>query len=40
MEKQKDGKDLTFSRMYLVGKVEKWRDKKLFYLVEKKSKKI
>ena len=26
--------------MYLVGRVEKWRDEKLFYLVEKKSERI
>ena len=40
MEKWKDGKDLVFSRMCLVKRVEKWRDEKLFCLVEKKSERI
>ena len=40
IEKWKDRKDLVFSYMYLVGRVEKWRDGKLFYLVEKKSERI
>ena len=39
-EKWKDIKDLVFFYMYLVGRVEKWRDGKLFYLVEKKSERI
>ena len=26
--------------MCLIGRVEKWRDEKLFYLVEKKNKRI
>ena len=38
-EKQEDRKDLGFSHMCLIGRVEKWRDEKLFYLVEKKKKK-
>ena len=33
-------KDLVFSRMCLVGRIEKWRDEKLFYLIEKKSERI
>ena len=40
IEKWKDIKDLVFSRMCLVGRVEKWRDGKLFCLVEKKSERI
>ena len=40
IEKWKDRKDLVFSHMCLVGRVEKWKDGKLFYLVEKKSERI
>ena len=35
-----DRKDLVFSYMCLVGRVEKWRNEKLFCLVEKKSEMI
>ena len=35
-----DRKDLVFSCMCLVGRVEKWREGKLFCLVEKKSERI
>ena len=37
---REDRKDLVFSHMCLVGRVEKWKDGKLFYLVEKKSERI
>ena len=37
IEKLKDRKDLVFSHMCLVGRVEKWKDRKLFCLVEKKN---
>ena len=40
IEKWNDKKDLIFSCMCLVERVEKWRDGKLFYLAEKKSEKI
>ena len=40
IEKFKDRKDLVFSHMCLVGRVEKWRDEKLFCLVEKKKVRI
>ena len=40
IEKWKDRKNLVLSRMCLVGRVEKWRDEKLFCLVEKKSERI
>ena len=40
MEKLKNKKDLVFPRMYLVGGVEKWKSRKLFCLVEKKSVRI
>ena len=40
IEKWKDRKDLVFSCMCLVGRVEKWRDGKLFCLIEKKSERI
>ena len=35
-----DRKDLVFSCMCLVGRVKKWREGKLFCLVEKKSERI
>ena len=31
---------IVFSHMYLVGRIEKWEDRKLLYLVEKKSERI
>ena len=31
---------IVFSHMYLVGRIEKWKDRKLLYLVEKKSERI
>ena len=31
---------IVFSYMYLVGRIEKWKDRKLLYLVEKKSERI
>ena len=37
MEKWKDRKDLAFSHLCLVRRVEKWRDEKLFCLVEIKN---
>ena len=37
MEKWEDRKDLVFSYVCLVGGVEKWKDEKLFCLIEKKS---
>ena len=40
IEKWKDRKDLVFFHMCLVGRAEKWRDGKLFCLVEKKSERI
>ena len=36
IEKSKDRKDLVFSHLCLVKKMEKWRDRKLIYFVEKK----
>ena len=40
MEKWEDEKYLVFSRVCLVGGMEKWENGKLFCLVEKKSGKI
>ena len=40
IEKWEDGSDLIFSNLCLVGKIEKWRDKKLFYFVRKKNEMI
>ena len=40
MEKWEDIKYLVFPRVCLVGGVEKWEGRKLFYLVEKKSERI
>ena len=41
IEKWKNIRDLFFSLIcVLVGKIEKWRDEKLFYLVEKKNERI
>ena len=34
--KWENRKDFMFSHLCLVGRVEKWRDEKLFYLVENK----
>jgi len=34
-----DRKKILFSLMCLVGRMKKWRDGKLFYLVEKKKNK-
>ena len=31
---------IVFSHIYLVGRIEKWKDRKLLYLVEKKSERI
>ena len=31
---------IVFSYMYLVGRIEKWKDRKLLYLVEKKCERI
>ena len=36
MKKWKDEKYLVFSRVCLIGGMEKWEGKKFFYLVEKK----
>ena len=40
MEKWENRKYLVFPRMCLVGGMEKWEGGKLFYLVEKKSRRI
>ena len=40
IEKCEDKKYLVFSRVCLVGGIEKWKDGKLFCLVEKKSERI
>ena len=40
MKKWEDRRDFSFPRLCLVGRMEKWRDGKLFYLVEKKTEKI
>ena len=40
IEKWNDRKNLVFSHMCLVGRIEKWRDENLFYLVEKKNEMI
>ena len=40
MEIQKDRKNLAFPCVFLVGRVKNWRNGKLFYLVEEKSKRI
>ena len=40
MEKCNDRKYLVFPRVCLVGRMEKWEGRKLFYLVEKKSEMI
>ena len=40
MEKWEDKIDLVFPRMYLVGGMEKWEDRKFFCLIEEKSGKI
>ena len=40
MEKWEDIKYLVFSRVCLVGEMEKWKGEKLFCLVEKKSEMI
>ena len=40
MEKWEDRKDLVFSDVCLVGRVEKWEGRKFFCLVEKKSERI
>ena len=40
IKKWNDRKNLVFSHMCLVGRIEKWRDEKIFYLVEKKSERI
>ena len=40
MEKWEDRKHLVFSRVCLVGGMEKWKGGKRFYLVKKKSGKI
>ena len=40
MEKLEDRKDLVFPHLCLVGGVEKWRDVKLFCLVEIKNERM
>ena len=40
MEKWEDRKDLVFPHLYLVGGVKKYRDGKLFCLVEIKNEKM
>ena len=40
MEKWEDRKDFSFPHLCLVGRVEKWRDEKLFYLVGKRNGRI
>ena len=40
IEKWKNRKDLVFSHICLIGRIEKWKDEKLFCLVEKKSERI
>ena len=40
MEKWHDTRDFSFPSVCLVGGIEKWRDKKLFCLVEEKSERI
>ena len=40
MKKYEDIRDFSFPRSCLVGKMEKWRNEKLFYLVEKRNGKI
>ena len=40
IEKWKDIKNLVFSYMYLVRRIEKWRDGKFICLVEKKNEKM
>ena len=40
IKKWEDKKDLVFSHMCLVGRIEKWGEGKLFYLVEKKNERI
>ena len=40
IKKWEDKKDLVFSYMCLVGRIEKWGEGKLFYLVEKKNERI
>ena len=40
MEKWEDGRDLVFSHIYLVGRMEKWKNRKFIGLVEKKNKRI
>ena len=37
IEKWKDRKYLIFPHVCLVGEMEKWKDGKLFYLVERKN---
>ena len=37
IEKWEDRRDLVFSYLYLVERMEKWRDEKLICLVEKKN---
>ena len=40
MEKWEDRKDFSFPHLCLVGRVEKLRDEKLFYLVGKRNGRI
>ena len=40
MKKQENRKDFNFPHLYLVGMVEKWKDRKLFYLIEKENGRI
>ena len=39
-KKLNDRKYLVFSHIYLVGRIEKYRDRKFLYLVEEKSERI
>ena len=39
-EKWEDRRDLVFCHMCLVGRMKKWKDGKLIYLVEEKSKRM
>ena len=40
IEKWKSRRDLVFSHLCLVGRMEKWRDGKLIFLVKKKNEKM
>ena len=40
IEKWEDIRDLVFSYFCLVGRMEKWREGKLIYLIKKKNERI